>query len=165
MYVLCNELISNGKDFMQISRLTQLWAIYTLICYSLNVALLIALLQQGKKTKARIADQGTYELWWPYALLLCLFAQICLASCLVYKPKLDLNIYQAMVRDMMNLVICMIYFKMVTNFIIDFRLSTRVNKDGTVDIVGLSETGYELFKFELDDERRQGLFGFDAAQS
>ena len=53
----------------------------------------------------------------------------------------------------MNLIILMIYFKMVTNFITDFRLSTKVNNNGTVDIIGLSDTGYELFKFELDDER------------
>ena len=86
-------------------------------------------------------------------MLFCLISQSCLAACLIYKPKLEIKAYQEITRDLMNLVILMIYFKMVTNFITDFRLSTKVNNNGTVDIIGLSDTGYELFKFELDDER------------
>ena len=40
IYICFNEMISNGKEFMHISRLTQLFAIYRIIGYLLNVALL-----------------------------------------------------------------------------------------------------------------------------
>ena len=52
------------------------------------------------------------------------------------------------------------YFKMITNFITKFKLQTKVNKDGSIDIVGIDKNGLEIFKFSLDHEQHQNLLGF-----
>lgn len=50
------------------------------------------------------------------------------------------------------------YFKIILNFITDYRLETKVNsEDGSVEIVGINSQGFEVFKFALDDKRTELL--------
>lgn len=56
------------------------------------------------------------------------------------------------------------YFKMITNFITTFKLRTKVNGDGSIDIVGYDEDGHEVFKFNLDNEQHLALLGFNREQ-
>ena len=44
------------------------------------------------------------------------------------------------------------YFKMITNFVTSFKITTKVEKNGTVDIVGIDEDNHEVFKFALTNE-------------
>ena len=87
------------------------------------------------------------------------------AICLAIKPNFEIRAAQEITRDLLNLLLCFMYFKMITNFITDFHLQTKVNADGSVDILGIDRNGYEVFKFALDDERKQGLLGIDAKDS
>ncbi len=50
-------------------------------------------------------------------------------------------------KDVFDFLIGMMYFKMIINFITTFRLQTHVNKDGSIDIVGIEPNGNQVFKF------------------
>ena len=65
---------------------------------------------------------------------------------------------------MLNLLLCFMYFKMITNFITTFRLQTKVNKDGTIDIVGIEPNGHEVFKFQLDADQHNKLLGIEKSE-
>ena len=61
-------------------------------------------------------------------------------------------IYTDASRDILEFFLAIFYFKVIIHFIKDFRLETKVNIDGSIDIVALDEQGHELFKFNIDEE-------------
>ena len=61
-------------------------------------------------------------------------------------------IYTDASRDILEFFLAIFYFKVIIRFIKDFRLETKVNIDGSIDIVALDERGCELFKFNIDEE-------------
>ena len=61
-------------------------------------------------------------------------------------------IYTDASRDILEFFLSILYFKVIIHFIKDFRLETKVNIDGSIDIVALDEQGHELFKFNIDEE-------------
>lgn len=69
------------------------------------------------------------------------------------------NIYVDMSEDILNLCLTVLYFKIITNFITEFRLHTKVHEDGNIDIVGIDRNGYEVFKFALDNALKQQWLG------
>jgi len=71
-----------------------------------------------------------------------------------------MQIYVDCVRDVVDFMIGIMYFKMITNFITKFKLQTKVNKDESIDIVGIDKNGLEIFKFSLDQDQHHNLLGF-----
>ena len=62
-------------------------------------------------------------------------------------------IYTDASRDILEFFLAIFYFKVIIHFIKDFRLETKVNLDGSIDIVPLDiKHGHELFKFNIDEE-------------
>ena len=74
------------------------------------------------------------------------------------NPMAEMSIGLDFARDIINFFLTIMYFNMIRNFIIDFKLSTKVNsEDGSVEIVGIDPKGHEVFKFAINDERNQLL--------
>ena len=67
------------------------------------------------------------------------------------KKDVDREIVE-ICRDIIDFFIVFLYFKMITNFVTTFRLATKVNKEGCIEIVGIDPNGFEVFKFSLDSE-------------
>lgn len=53
---------------------------------------------------------------------------------------------------------------MIIHFVTTFQLQTKVNKDGSIDILGIDDNGYEVFKFSLADEDHHHLLGYAKEQ-
>ena len=78
------------------------------------------------------------------------------ASVNIIFPESEMKASPDIARDIINYFLTIMYFKMITNFITDFTLTTKVNgDDGSVEIVGIDPKGREVFKFAIDDERNQ----------
>lgn len=76
----------------------------------------------------------------------------------------DIAIGIDIARDSLDFLLVIMYFKMITNFITTFELRTKVNVDGSIDIVGYDTEGHEVFKFNLDNEHHLKLLGFNRDQ-
>lgn len=51
------------------------------------------------------------------------------------------------------------YFKMIVKFANRFKLTTIVNKDGSIDIAGIDEEFNDVFRFKLNEDQQIKLLG------
>ena len=82
-----------------------------------------------------------------------------MVTILFFENHSQEQIYVDTTRDVIDFLIVVLYFKMITNFITKFKLQTKVNKDESIDIVGIDKNGIEIFKFRLDVEQHHKLLG------
>ena len=63
------------------------------------------------------------------------------------------------VKDCVDFLLGIMYFKMIQRFVTSFKLQTVVHQDGQIDIVGIEANGHEVFKFELSEDQHHKLLG------
>jgi hypothetical protein len=133
---------------------------------TINATLLSSTIWKLKSAKVHRTETGHLKIGNASMLLVLIILMIFtgLVSTFVPFSYGKIKLIADMVRDVMDYVLCLMYFKMITNFITTFRLQTKVNKDGSIDIVGIDENGHEVFKFNLDNEQHQNLLGFARQQ-
>jgi len=90
-------------------------------------------------------------------LLMILFG---VASEFLPYAWLTLKLTIDMLKDIIDYFLGIMYFVMITNFITTFKMQTKVNLDGSIDIVGIDPNGREVFNFNLDENSHQKLLGF-----
>ena len=107
-----------------------------------------------KSAKVTTQDSGHLKLFDICVLLVMQVATIAagILSFFAFNKTEKGMIYTDCTRDILEFFLAILYFKMILHFIKDFRLETKVNKDGSIDIVALDDHGYELFKFNIDEE-------------
>ena len=74
-----------------------------------------------------------------------------------YETRLSMTFL--LVKECVEYLIGIMYFKMGTSFITTFKLQTKVNDQGNCEIVGIDKNGHEIFIFVLDSETRASLLG------
>lgn len=125
-YIVLNELVSRKYNFMQIGRLNQYFSIYKTIGFLLNATLLICTIYRLKKAKVKSTDTGHLNTKHAWALLVFLFLQIFLLQMTVFFPMSEMSRGHDLAKDFINFALTIMYFKMITNFITDFRIETKV---------------------------------------
>ena len=130
----------------------------------LSNILLIITIYKLKSAKVEVKESGHLKLFDICILLVMQIATIIagLVSFFFFNKTEKGMIYTDASRDVLEFFLAIFYFKVIIHFIKDFRLVTKVNKDGSIDIVALDETtGHELFKFNIDEEQSQCMLGID----
>jgi len=139
IFVVLNEMIKFDEEFMHIGRLLQFFSIYRIIGFVLNMLLICMTISRLHKAKVRSTDTGHLNMCHAKTLLVLLILQALSASVIAIAPIFEMHASQDIVRDILNFMLAIMYFKMIAHFITDYRLTTKVsNEDGIVDIVGLN---------------------------
>lgn len=122
------------------------------IGFAVNAGILSCTIYKLKSAKVNTEDTGHLKIY-DAAFLLGLLVLMTIGGLTSTFMHDDWTlIYIDATRDVIDFLITMMYFKMITNFITIFRLQTKVNKNGSIDIVGIEPNGNEVFKFQLDEE-------------
>jgi len=124
-----------------------------------NATLVICMLYRLRAAKVNGTNSGHLNMCNAKLLLVFIFLQIISALLPTFTEVNASNMYLDMIDDILNLCLTTMYFKMITNFITQFTLKTKVSEDGTIDIVGIDPNGFEVFKFALDNELREQWLG------
>ena len=128
---------------------------------SISASLLSATIWKLKSAKVDKTDTGHLNLLDASILLILQILMIAtgMVTILFFENHSQEQIYVDTTRDVIDFLIAVLYFKMITNFITKFKLQTKVNKDESIDIVGIDKAGIEIFKFRLDVEQHHKLLG------
>ena len=141
--------------------LFRVFAIITVAVYSFNTVLLVLIIRMLKRAKVTSTDTGHLKLVDASILLGLLIVIILLTSLIAVKPlhETRLTVNFLVVKECTEYLIGIMYFKMGTSFITNFKLQTKVNDQGSCEIVGIDTNGHEIFVFVLDNETRASLLG------
>ena len=129
-----------------------------------NICILSFTIRKLRQAKVNRTDSGHLNMRDATVLLILLILMMGTGLAGAYVP-IDKGLkYIDCFKDVFDFMIGMMYFKMITNFITTFRLQTKVNKDGTIDIVGIEPNGHEVFKFQLDADQHNKLLGIEKSE-
>lgn len=138
------------------------YGIFRAFGMSINAYMLALTIYKLKKAKVQRTDSGHLKILDASVLLILMILMIIsgLVSSLVFEEKQTLQIYVDCIRDSVDYLIGVMYFKMIIHFITNFTLQTKVDRDGDIQIVGIDKNGHEVFVFNINEEQHQKLLGF-----
>ena len=125
----------------------------------LNIMQLICTIYKLKTAKVQTTDSGHLNLRDATLLLVFMISMCATGLASAMTTSMHKQIYIDMARDLIDYVLAILYFKMITKFIASFRLQTLVDKDNNVQIVAIEPNGSEVFRFTLDDQQYTNLLG------
>ena len=147
VYVVFNQWFSMKHNHSGLEKLNRIFAITRAAGFMANICILSFTIRKLKQAKVNRTDSGHLNMRDATVLLILLFLMMGTGLAGAYVP-IDMGlIYIDCFKDIFDFMIGMMYFKMIINFITTFRLQTKVNKDGSIDIVGIEPNGGEVFKF------------------
>lgn len=125
----------------------------------LNIMQLICTIYKLQTAKVQATNSGHLNL--RDATILLIFMILMTASGLASAMITDLEarIIIDMLRDIIDYILAIMYFKMITKFIASFQLQTTVDQDGKIQIVAIEPNGIEVFRFTLEGEQYTNLLG------
>jgi len=165
-YVILNFYFVQVAEYQNLKTISYVFAGLRAFGLSINATLLSSTIWKLKSAKVNRTETGHLKIGNASMLLVLQILMIAsgLLSAFIPFDKAKVKFGVDMFSDIIDYMLCVMYFKMITNFITTFRLQTKVNKDGSIDIVGIDENGHEVFKFNLDNEQHQNLLGFAREQ-
>ena len=121
---------------------------------TINATLLSLTIWKLKSAKVKKAETGHMKIGNAIMLLILQFFMIATGVSSEFFPDhwLVVRLTNDMAKDVFDFLLGIMYFVMITNFITTFKMQTKVNLDGSIDIVGIDPNGREVFKFCLDDD-------------
>ena len=140
---------------------------YVFVCVrafglSINATLLSLTIWKLKSAKVKRAETGHMKIKNAIILLILQLLMITTGLSSEFLPDdwFYIKLIDDMLKDIIDFFLGIMYFIMITNFITTFKMQTKVNLDGSIDIVGIDPNGREVFKFNLDESSHQKLLGF-----
>ena len=166
-FIICNTVYHAQSSYLKLNRVNTVFALTRASGLLVNATLLTATIYKLKTAKVHGSDTGHLNVF--DASFLLVFILLMCASGLASKftPRVlypTVAIVIDIVRDILDYLLAIMYFKMITNFITTFKLRTKVTSDGSIDIVGYDDDGHEVFKFNLENEQHLNLLGFSREQ-
>ena len=132
-----------------------------LIVMVCSCVLLSATIYKLRRAKVQSTQSGHMKV---SDIAVCLVIESLTIGCsvmtiFVYNEHQTAQIAIDMIHELLDLLLMIAYFKILTQFVTEFQLRTKVEADGHVLIVGINREGVEVLKFFLDEEQQEKLIG------
>ena len=146
-FTTLNIIISKRHTILSLKIVTHSFGVARAIGFAVNAGILSCTIYKLKSAKVNTEDTGHLKITDAVFLLFLLVMMTIGGLTSTFMHNAWTLVYIDCARDVIDFFIAMMYFKMITNFITTFRLQTKVNKNGSIDIVGIEPNGNEVFKF------------------
>ena len=140
-YMVLNQLFSIRRSYRGLNILNDTIYWSRAMGFLCNIVILSATIHKLKAAKVQRTDSGHLNMRDATILLVLLILMMGTGIAGVYVPINKGLVYIDTSKDIFDFMLGVMYFKMITTFVTTFRLSTHVNKDGSIDIVGIEPNG------------------------
>ena len=129
--------------------------------YIICSGFLIGTIYLRKTAQVKSADTGHLAIRDAVMMLVLVLTLVLIYiyMIIVFDGNNDHRMWSTMSLDFLTFLITISYYRVILKFTCSFRLQTKVDKDGNIDIVGIETNGNEIFKFVLNKEQQETLLG------